>query len=345
MSNSLQNPRENQLGFGVTEDQLRAAISYSGYPLQTRVAEILRPNFGVQQEWGFRDDESGTQRSIDLRAGKSYWDHPEDQRIRPRLHLLIECKQSELPYIFFDDDDPPLISDFPRFCGLPHDTVVIQTDDDMSTWSLGFKEVLGLLDDPFITTPMQASMVSKGVRKGKKIELSGTDSYNNLILPLTKAREYFAAIHTPSNPRAYYDLSMLIAVAVLDAPMISTSLGKSGNDLRYVPWVRVNRDEILSVSDGVNSSVTRSLDIVHVGFLGEYVKKHLLPFAERFAVVAKKHREELASGKAFAKGMGADSWNDIEHRLTTVGSVDSVKRVGRIGKAIALLPRNFRSGS
>jgi hypothetical protein len=48
------NPEDNQLGPGVSEDELTKAIEVSGHPLQTQVAALLAPEFQLQHEWSYR---------------------------------------------------------------------------------------------------------------------------------------------------------------------------------------------------------------------------------------------------------------------------------------------------
>src|SRR5687768_6095163 len=96
------NPPSNRLQAGVTADDVGDAIHRSGYPVQTAVAvDLTQSGFAITEEWGFTD-ESGTKRTLDLLAERFDWvDRPNAYRIRPSLDLLVECKQREMPYIFF----------------------------------------------------------------------------------------------------------------------------------------------------------------------------------------------------------------------------------------------------
>jgi hypothetical protein len=72
----------------------------SGYHLQTVVARQLSGSGVVTEEWSYRDRISGEPRPLDvfahrrLKAGSVKCDIS--------LNLLIECKKSDLPYIFFE---------------------------------------------------------------------------------------------------------------------------------------------------------------------------------------------------------------------------------------------------
>jgi len=102
------NPDTNRIGAGISEDQIVSAVQKSGYPLQVSVSEMLRAKassqgsrFLVQEEWSYADDDTKGLRSIDLRADLILHSYDPQPRVRPQLNLLIECKQSQLPYVFF----------------------------------------------------------------------------------------------------------------------------------------------------------------------------------------------------------------------------------------------------
>jgi hypothetical protein len=64
----------NQLGAGLNEPQVLAAVEKSGYPLQTIVGDILRSDFDVQQEWCYVDRDSKELRAIDIHARRRLHD-------------------------------------------------------------------------------------------------------------------------------------------------------------------------------------------------------------------------------------------------------------------------------
>jgi len=102
MEQSANNPTANILGSGVTEADLAEAIRHSGYPLQTVIANYLRNRFMVQEEWGYVDRDTRELRTIDILAQDRLYDLSAEQPYaRPILNLIIECKQSDLPFVFF----------------------------------------------------------------------------------------------------------------------------------------------------------------------------------------------------------------------------------------------------
>ena len=100
------NPPGNAIGPGTSEESLKQAINESGYPLQAVAADQLQKTFAaskvqsflIQEEWPYYE-----------------WQHPSSLTgypsssvakttghiCRPVIDLLIECKQIELPTVFF----------------------------------------------------------------------------------------------------------------------------------------------------------------------------------------------------------------------------------------------------
>jgi len=87
----------------VTEADVLDAVGKSGYPLQNVVSDYLQTaTFRTVEEWSYLDKESGQLRTIDVKAEKPLFEYGKgDIRVRPSLVLLIECKQSQMPYVFF----------------------------------------------------------------------------------------------------------------------------------------------------------------------------------------------------------------------------------------------------
>ena len=237
------NPASNVLSAGVAPAQVLAAVKKSGYPLQTRVANVLRGEFHVQEEWSYEDPETKTLRTVDV-LGQKYLCELEKHgqpRIRPMLSMLIECKQSDLPYVFFAGAKT-LLQTFPVFAGLFSDKISISTDDSRSTWSCGLTEMLSLSKLPFVLDePTFCMSFSKCVRKGKELELSGSELFQGLVLPMAKAMQHFNKHVAPPKTAHYHDCHLVLGVAVIDAPMVLAEIDADDCNLKLTPWVRVVR--------------------------------------------------------------------------------------------------------
>lgn len=260
MNSNANNPPLNIIGSGITEDALAAAVSKSGYPLQTVVGMILRsyPGFQqVQEEWNYIDEETKEARALDILVNRLLYDPltQEQPRVRPHLSLLIECKQSALPYVFFLSSNKKLAPNFPLLAGLFRHTMTITTDDTPSTWTFPILRGLDLYTHPFILDdPMYCTTFSKCVRKGSDLELSGSESFNGLVLPLMKAMRYFRQVESPPDTASYFDCHLVIGIGVLDAPMVGVDVSETGNQLIYTPCVRVIRLKLLTLIMKIHST-------------------------------------------------------------------------------------------
>jgi hypothetical protein len=314
MNGEPTNTPENQLGPGATEQQVFEAVRKSGYPLQTVIASSLRMDFSVQEEWSFLDNDTGALRTLDIWASRRIYN--EQPLVRPILDLLIECKQSDLPFVFFISATKPWLREFPYFAGLAQDRIVVRTDDNPSTYNTSILSALSLEEHPFMRDAVESCMsLSKCVRKGKEIELSGTDAYQNVVLPLVKALRYFKKQEQPPKTAVYFDCHVPLAIAVIDAAMVAARVENNTSSLRLTPWVRVVRHEAVEAEHWSNRTQSFGVDVVHRSFFDKYLQQHAIPFALKFAPLAVKHQKELSSGKGFVPGMGANWSTNIEARL------------------------------
>ncbi|KGQ02235.1 hypothetical protein BBAD15_g12556 [Beauveria bassiana D1-5] len=313
----MDNPPRNVLAAGITEAALQEAITRSGYPLQTQVAEKLSSQFHVQEEWSYRDRDSSGLRTLDVLASRILCDIEAHQpRARPELNLLIECKRSELPFVFFATRHRPDLENFPMIAGLRANNLHVFTDDDLSTWSLPILHALELDKHPFLTDVPISSTFSKCARRsGGAVELSGEESYNGIVLPLIKAAAHFEQAQAPRPTFHYFDAHISIPVAVLDAPMVLVETSNQQPSSRLVPWVRVARHEYDGDSKDWRKDRRWAIDVVHIDYLETYVAQHVQPFAEAFGRLAITHQEELATGEGYVTGLGKNSFDNLEPRL------------------------------
>ena len=317
MITSKDNPSQNKLNPGITDSDIETAIKKSGYPLQTIIANKLRTSFYCQEEWSFIDSKTKEIRSLDIMAEMRLYDFMKGQpRVRPTLDLLIECKQSELPYIFFLSPDKLRTSDYPSISGLFKKDITISTDDDPSTWTIPINDALGLADDSFLLDSAPNSMTfSKCARSGKDIVLSGTESYQGLVLPLVKSMQHFDEAEAPPKTAHYFDAHLTFGIGVIDGPMIGVTVGETSHKSEFIPWVRVFRHESYEHEDWTERKKLFAIDIVHKDYFDTFINNHLLPFANKYGVLIIKHDEKIADGKAFAKGMDKNGGHNLEPRL------------------------------
>jgi hypothetical protein len=167
------NPAGNQIPSSVKEESHIQAIESSGYPLQGVIASKLRASaFSVTEEWGFSDRDTTGPRTLDLAAISS----PETGELTPGLLLLIECKKSTRPYVFFRTLGHQDVSWFPRIAGLIHGgiTMLHELDGMVAVQRLvPGSQAFGLCKLPFVEAgPDICAVFSRAEANGKKVALS-----------------------------------------------------------------------------------------------------------------------------------------------------------------------------
>ncbi|WP_231127881.1 hypothetical protein [Mycobacterium colombiense] len=316
-------PPYGRLPGGMKLTDVVTAIEMSGYPLQADVANTLSgvvedhprlmPTY--QEEWAYVDSDSGEVRSIDIFAELQYFKRLDrrtgqeidtDQQVDDldveyeygsALNLFVECKQSEMPYIFFLREQPPSHShNFPDFAGILTPEICLYHRDpgeDLSDFAyyMSAHDIIGLYDLPFFRSPENyAVSISKVARSGSKIMLTGEEAYRSLTLPLIKAADHFKRLRAPAaetddgeGDTSYSRIHFVICLAVLRAPMLGSNLRDGELQLIPIPWARAWRLEPTpqgeeAIWPGLVSTTIRYMDVVHESFLSEYLDKLISDF-------------------------------------------------------------------
>lgn len=341
MKASDNNPNTNAVPAGISDDQLTEAVRQSGYPLQTIVASELKEQFGIQEEWSYIDRDSGDLRALDIYARRSLYRIEGPQpRVRPHIVMLIECKRSDLPFIFFKTAGNVWLKEFPLVAGLKEPHVRLTSETDPSMWYLPVITCLNLQQHRFVSSPPAlCTTYSKVVRGGKDLQLSGSEAYGSVVLPLVKAMQYFAKTASPLATHRYFDCYATVGICVLDAPMVVAESPSDVPQLTLMPWVRLIRDEAKKDRTGFETSVKYALDFVHRDHLRTYIRDWLLPFSQDFGQRVMKHDLVLAECAGFVPGMWDAGFEHIEANMRPVGVTEKVTRAGLITTRMAKLPR------
>lgn len=316
MSDQEIQPEYSQLNNGMTPEDLKEAIGKSGYPFQATTAAALQGLLGrhfrdvkIQEEWEYIDRETQQARSVDILAkvhltdfnfhGVQSW---ETLPIFSHLSLVIECKQSENPYIFFLRESPPEGSpSFPEMVG-PIKKMIriydrVETGEVLSKSSaMSSRAALGFYEFNYILPSLPyAISFAKIMRNKSKIELSGEETYRALTYPLLKAVDHLRSIADLDQ-----QLSQLffIPIAIVRAPMFGSIFMKNGEQrLISLPWVRVSRLEPSQNSSGMQgfSDEVRYFDVVHESHLEKYIE-HLVSAFSQISQRIVEHSGELRAG-------------------------------------------------
>jgi hypothetical protein len=289
------------------EADLVAAVQKSGYPLQTVVALELRQQFRITEEWGFIDRSTKEHRSLDIFAFRKI-EVQSEGLLSPDLTLLIECKRSELPWIFFKSVAAETPSDFPSVFGFRHDSFELHKPGGSFRLDSA-AEFMKLHELSFIKQgPPLCNAFAGCERSGKSILLSGSPIFNNVVLPLVSAQDHLREFLKDSGGHGIQYPSLVLCVCIFDGPMIIADGPPEAPELVLVPWVRVRRHESTQDRKYRNFMV----DLIHRSFLGDFVKLHLIPFAESFGERIITKERLLAEGKGLVRD--CDNWQWAELR-------------------------------
>lgn len=274
-----ENPGDNQIPKGISEKSLIRAIERSGYPLQGIVLECLRDRFDLAEEWCFIDRDTKDHRSLDVFARLQL---PNNDYLTPSLCLLIECKRSLHPYIFFRNPVAESIPQFPRVAGLPGSATSIAQAGVSRNLETTADIILGLSELPFVRPgPTICSAFTRAVARGDKIEFSGTDPFNKMVMPLVKASDYTHELINSTSNSQHLSPTLVLAVSVIDAPILLLEDPSRPSDPVLTPWLRVVRHEAHRDSTRIRYRY-HVIDIVHAGYFDVFINQHILPFSQQF---------------------------------------------------------------
>ncbi|MCX4434495.1 hypothetical protein [Streptomyces mirabilis] len=315
-----------QLRAGLTGKDLYDVISRSGYPFQATVADTLRSAIAehskgalIQEEWGYVDTESGQTRAVDILAEVPLGSRKERNPLlgaRPTLSLILECKQSDLPYVFFMRNNPPAsVIDFLQIAGTESARMRVFSANEEGapgfSYYMTLHDVFGAWEFPFFEAPAPwAISLSKAVRK-PKADLTGEEAYRSITLPLMKAADHLKAITKKSGGHRHV-LRVIVCAAVVRAPMIGVHLHEGQPNLIAFPWFRVSHLEPAKGQSGEMgpTGTVKYFDVVHEDHLNDYINvlmKSLNPLADRMD----GHAQEILSGVGLC-GPGDNTWEDLK---------------------------------
>jgi len=303
---SKYNPPQNRLPEGLEPPLIEAALTASGYPTQSVAASILSSDFSVVEEWGFTDKDTGDSRSLDIFAFHAF----EGSAVKPGLFLLVECKRSTSPLIFFKAATQRDVTHFPLIVGGVSPAAFITSPSGSMYRPLS--EILGLHRLPFSNVVPACTGVAKAVRKGKELDLTGTEMFNATVRPLCGALDYGLAFYKLPTAQEVVYPRVALAVAVVDAPMLLADYPTPDESLELTPWIRIFRQVARRSNSGDRPETLHyCVDFVHLHFLSEFMKAAII-FAETFADRSAQRPYLFTKAAASAPTLGQFSWTDIK---------------------------------
>lgn len=267
-------------------DELLEAVRQAGWLLeQDAWSELTAFGFVSQPSFAFPDpDEPSTSREIDVMGLRNLIED-DRARVRVQMRVLMECKQSSMPYVLIgrptasyrDDPGRPEFSpSFPR---------VMVSQDDAAAGAkkkyVSAAEYLRLRDLPYSpwADDFVANQMTRLERRSNKWMASNEGIFSSLVHPLAKANEYFRKqrssrpIVLRSGQRSWSTVEFRQLVVVTSAPVFKLDAGSSSPRPEQVDWSTVTRQ--LS-SDNVTG--TFHIDVVHAPSLATYLTRRVDAF-------------------------------------------------------------------
>jgi hypothetical protein len=230
------------------------------------------------------------------------------------LAVLIECKRSAHPFVFFKNVSERPVPGFPKVAGLKRGIVEIHESSSGRYSEMRGAEVLGLTDvDYVIQGPARCSAFSRATLSGKKVELSGAELFNGLILPLVKAFDHATATFAPSGGGGQLAVRLILAIGVLDAPMILVESPHRASAPVLTPWVRVLRQESIEDPKSLSRFRYYAIDLVHIEYFDTFLREKLLPLAKVFGSRVAKMGEILQHG-GIVDSLDGRRWDSVRPR-------------------------------
>lgn len=316
------NPPGNVLGPNIDTANFLAALEESGYPLQGVVTEALTHRFVPTEEWGYIDRDTGSHRSLDIFAFRNLSSDESSGPVLPSLVLLVECKRSDLPYVFFQNVVPRRIQGFPMVTGRNASTVAISEPirgGRTRTKSIPTGTAFGLAKQPFVAVdrPPQCSSLARAEPiKGGRFRLSGTDPYNRLVLPVVRAMDQARWLYRDHGSDSILYPRLISGLCVVEAPMLLIEGPRQPLKPVMAPWIRVVRREAVADVKSWRSFQYYAVDVIHAAFVEEYIERHLIPFASAFAEAVAEHQAVLMKGGVVEDVDGTWAWSDVQAKGT-----------------------------
>ncbi|MEV0360636.1 hypothetical protein AB0H71_31725 [Nocardia sp. NPDC050697] len=309
-------PAHATLLSGLSRRDVEVAIARSGYPFQAVVADRLSSAisrntkvsgfFGAHEEWSYTDSDSGQARTVDILVSTSLGtsEKPGGPLSHPSLQLLVECKQSELPFTFFLQRQTRTDSIDLHIPEARSSIMVLVPSDATKPQAprlMQVRDVFGALDFRFFNCPVPHAFSVSKIKRSPKPEVTGEEAHRSLTLPLMKAADHLDSLamkdHNTRGP-----VSIIICLVVVRAPMVGVWVKNGEPQLSSMPWYRVLHHQPFGAIDKFGQKIrTRYYDVVHEEYLDQYISimMHALnSLADRIHI----HDNELRTGI----GMGGD---------------------------------------
>lgn len=169
---------------------------------------------------------------------------------------------------------------------------------------------MGLSEHEFCTAPPVCTTLVRAHRKGDALELSGSDTFNSVVLPLVSAIEHWHGHNKGYGENRFWP-ALSLCISVIDAPMILAEGTPEEPLLTLQPWVRLKRQESIAESDGRRRPTYYVIDLVHRAYFRDFIEHHLDEFALFYGERARTLGRVLAECQARVSNLDSWAWSNL----------------------------------
>jgi hypothetical protein len=298
--------------------KMMEALRKSGYLFEHEVAiAVERCGFHAERSHAYVDPEEGKSREVDIRGYKLGFQN-KTFRFWVGVHLFIECKDSESPFVFLQTKKGQHELDNPEGSEYLFPSRAIKTNSPVRMTAHGLHR-----EHYHYKEPKKSVQFAKIIRKGGSFSALHENVYDALILPQVKAiRQYmkgFNFLYSTKYEQEHVQL-FFNAIVVRDH-LFALDLDKPGAEPE--PVGRASFVRQIEMKDIKGKYL---VDFVKQSYLETYINEEVLGFAraiaEQFAEDPMRFRshgdeEERPNVNSYDPGI---HWRPKDFKFQTGGS-------------------------
>lgn len=281
-----------------SEDEIRHAIERSGYLMEQDVASRLEKlGFATSTNQPFVDSDEGKSREIDVSAYRELTRN-ESMKFSAYLEVLIECKQSSSPFVFFSRNKIPqdfLITPQEMYCTINDYRTISKKENGMLVGqNRGFFHYLGIDKIHYhYQNSEKVIQFCKIDRSGGGWKANHSGLYDSIFLPITKALEFRKSkMPKRSSRRDWNILSIVAPIVVVKGDLFLVRTHVDPDKIEKVDHVTFSRDIYFE-----NIRKRFSVDFVSESKLEEFFLNMLNPFGDKCAELLNNNPSKFVSAE------------------------------------------------
>jgi hypothetical protein len=299
----------------VSKEEILQLLKESGYPLEQEVASCLEKiEWSPTLNYAFTDVETDNSREIDVLAERAFWElrhikaqnqkkeqqskkkwETIEQKIRVNVELLIECKKTKSPIVFFCrpkqsmDFFPTHADNIIQYSGVRPE-VTVKPWNELSThcYSIGQFLNFGQISHYFKCKD-KATQFCKIHREGKNFRADHGEVYQSFVVPLIKAVECQKMLH-PYTAKTYADMFLYYPILVEEGEIFKVN--PECDTLTETNHVELSRYYYSNKIAG-----RYRIDVVRKDYLCNFIEKTLTPSIVLIDEEVGKKEKYVAKGK------------------------------------------------